>query len=519
MSISDVAVLVERSLQQVNDCIWPSGYYDPYLWIAIVGGLAMCWMGFGIGANDVANQFGSSVGSGAIVLWAAVVLALIFEFLGAVLLGGTVADAVRSGILDLDSLSDAPAVVMYANMCALIGAALWLQLASRYGLPVSTTHSIVGALIGVGVAAGQPGAVKWKKVGGIVLSWIASPLLSACLSSLIFVITRTGILRRRDPVKVGLRLLWLLVFVVTIVFTLFFVFKNSWVIGGMTCVKPDGSIEDPCSVQKWAEYNIGLAVVTSFGVAALLTLIFSPVAYWYSFRVLKKYDADGGMKFNQSQIGATETGGCSPVDVENGTGVQMQSNEAPNGTDTPTSDSQKARSLASVETAALDPRLGSPQWFKSKWDSAPWFRDLHGEAIAEDPFARELKQKTEKFDPRVERFFCTCQIISASFGCVAHGANDVANAVAPFATVLGIYHTCYVNEDNPIPVFVLAIGGVCIAMGLALYGYNVSYNRPHRIALHPSLISLLVHRSLNNPLSLVSISSYLTYFQLHECGE
>lgn len=469
-------------LLEESQCIWESGKFTPYLWVVFVGGLAMAWMGFGIGANDVANQFSSSIGSRAVSLWLAIILAFVFEFLGAFLLGGTVADSVRSGILDIDALADAPAIVMYGNMCALIGAATWLQISSRAGLPVSTTHSIIGALIGVGISSGNASAVRWGKVGEIVGSWLASPILAAAMSILIFSFTRWAVLRRQNPVKVGLRGLWCLVFVVSIVFTLFFVFKNSWAIGSLTCTDSDGNVEEPCTLKHWASANPGPAIGVSLAFAAVLTLLLCPLVYFYALRSLKEYDArsdreakacikkekeksaiksdeaDGDVDAECEVIEADEVSDHAPRDPD---AIKVTSHKLPESEDSTNVDETVTHSASAW------------QWCKDRWSKAPWFRDLHKEAMEEDPIAAELTNISEKFDSRVECLFRTCQVISASMGCLAHGANDVANAVAPFATVLSIYELCMVSSVSSVPAYVLAMGGLCISLGLAVYGYNV----------------------------------------------
>jgi len=166
------------------------------IWLA--GSLAL-YMAWAIGANDVANAMGTSVGSGALTIGSAIVVAAVFEFSGAFLAGGHVTDTVRKGMLDMELVS--PATLKYGMLAALAAAGTLLVGATRYGLPVSTTHSIVGAIVGFGAVAIGPDAVNWSKVGQIVASWLTSPLLSGVMAFIIFQFTRAVVLDKDDPIK------------------------------------------------------------------------------------------------------------------------------------------------------------------------------------------------------------------------------------------------------------------------------------------------------------------------------
>ncbi len=157
------------------------------------------YMAWAIGANDVANAMGTSVGSGALTIRGAIIVAAILEFAGAFLAGGHVTDTVRKGMLDMDLMSNEH--LIYGMLAALTSAGTLLLGATRLGLPVSTTHAIVGAIVGFGAVSIGPEAVRWDKVGQIVLSWVSSPLLSGLLAFFIFQITRSVILSRDNPLE------------------------------------------------------------------------------------------------------------------------------------------------------------------------------------------------------------------------------------------------------------------------------------------------------------------------------
>jgi len=158
-------------------------------------------MAWAIGANDVANAMGTSVGSGAIGLGGAVVIAGIFEFVGAFVMGGHVTDTVRKGMLDMSQVAAHPDVLLYGMLAALAAAATLLVVATFLGLPVSTTHAIVGAIVGFGAVGLGVSSVAWGKVVQITLSWITSPLIGGILGFAVFRVIRRLILNAEDPAE------------------------------------------------------------------------------------------------------------------------------------------------------------------------------------------------------------------------------------------------------------------------------------------------------------------------------
>ena len=158
-------------------------YGTTYLVLAVIFGLFMAW---GIGANDVANAMATSVGSKAITIKQAILIAAVFEFAGAIMAGGQVTSTIRKGIVDVTDLGATPEILVMGMLAALLAAGTWLLIASNKGWPVSTTHSIVGSIVGFAIVGVGADAVQWGKVGTIVMSWVTSPLLAAILSFLIF---------------------------------------------------------------------------------------------------------------------------------------------------------------------------------------------------------------------------------------------------------------------------------------------------------------------------------------------
>ncbi|MDD4862440.1 MAG: inorganic phosphate transporter [Alishewanella agri] len=157
-------------------------------------------MAYGVGANDVANAMGTSVGSKALTIKQAIFIAAIFEFAGAYLAGGSVTSTIRSGIIDPSYFAEVPEYLVYGMIGALLAAGTWLLVASYFGWPVSTTHSIVGAIIGFALVAVGSEAVQWNKVSGIVGSWVVTPMLAGILAYLIFMSAQRLIFDTENPI-------------------------------------------------------------------------------------------------------------------------------------------------------------------------------------------------------------------------------------------------------------------------------------------------------------------------------
>jgi PiT family inorganic phosphate transporter len=316
--------------------------------------LAALYMAWNIGANDVANAMGTSVGSGALTLRQAVLIAAVFEFSGAFIFGSHVTETVRKGMLDPVAFSTAgpfgaqgPVLLALGMTAALLAAAIWLQVSTKLGLPVSTTHSIVGAVIGFGVLAVGIHGVRWGQITEIVASWFISPLMGGALAFGIFLGIRALILRNPDPILATAR------------------------------------------IAPYLVMAVGTILALTFTQKVLHNLMHDPHPTFVALFAL----AIGGL-----------AGVVSKVLIK----------------------------VPEVQAGA-------------------------------DPY------------PYVERVFGGLQVVTAAFVAFAHGANDVANAVGPLAAVVGIAKTGYTDVPNGVPLarWILAVGGVGIVVGLAMWGYKV----------------------------------------------
>lgn len=194
-----------------------------YIVLAALFGVFMAW---GIGANDVANAMATSVGSRALTIKQAILVAAVFEFLGAVLAGGEVTSTIRKGIVDVELFAETPELLIYGMLAALLAAGTWLFIASHKGWPVSTTHSIVGAIVGFAAVGVGVDAVQWGKVGTIVMSWVVSPLTAGFIAYMIYQSVHRLILIQEDPLAKAKRYVPVYIFLAAFTTTLVTILKG-----------------------------------------------------------------------------------------------------------------------------------------------------------------------------------------------------------------------------------------------------------------------------------------------------
>ena len=198
-------------------------YGTIFIILACAFGLFMAW---GVGANDVANAMATSVGSKALTIKQAIIIAAIFEFLGAYLAGGEVTSTIRKGMMDANLLSENPELLVYGMLASLLAAGIWLLVATRAGWPVSTTHSIVGAIVGFAAVGIGIEAVKWTKVGTIAMSWIVSPVLAGVVAYALFRSVQKLIFDAAKPFEASKKYVPYYIFLVGFIIALVTLFKG-----------------------------------------------------------------------------------------------------------------------------------------------------------------------------------------------------------------------------------------------------------------------------------------------------
>jgi len=197
--------------------------HSGFLVLAAVFG---AYMAMNIGANDVANNVGPAVGSGALTIGGAVVIASVFEASGALIAGGDVVGTIKKGIIDPAAFGNDPMIFVYAMSAALLAAALWLNLATWLKAPVSTTHSIVGGVLGGGVAAGGFAIVSWGTMGKIAASWIISPILGGVIAAIFLYVIKSQILYKEDKVSAAKKIVPILVALMAAAFLTYLTLKG-----------------------------------------------------------------------------------------------------------------------------------------------------------------------------------------------------------------------------------------------------------------------------------------------------
>ena len=405
--------------------------WDDYVWIVVVGAFLAFFTAYGIGANDVANAFATSVGAKAITITQAVFIAGIFEFAGAVLLGSQVTDTVRKKIADREEFEDDPEVLMYGMLCVLAATGIWLTLASFLELPVSTTHSVIGGIIGMALAFKGGDAVVWydfddsksdlnkfKGVVPVIASWIISPFLSGCFAVVLFFAVRLLILRQADSEKRAYMFFPILVGLTVAINVYFIVYK-----GFSRKIKHNGKKEKLQDILgDWAHL-----LAWGAGLASALIVGFVVVPY-----LKQKIDERRQIRLQSAK--AAEEGN------------------------------------ANKEAAATnDDESGAQGRFKN----VSFFdHDVHA-IIDEDQTVNTIHETSEKFDHDTEEVFKYLQVFTAMCDSFAHGANDVANSIGPFASIYMIYRKEVANTKATVPEWILVLGGAGIVLGLATYGYNI----------------------------------------------
>ncbi len=387
----------------------------------------------------MANAFATSVGSGAITLKMAIVIAAVMEFLGAFFLGGNVAEMIMKDITNANLYADVPEVLMFGMMCVLIGVAAWLIIATLYGLPVSTTHSCIGGIVGMAVTSRGWNAVNWKQVGLVALSWIVFPVISALLSTLIFWLVRKYILRYRDPLKRSFQAYPIIV-ALTFALNIFLVLYKSKSLN--------------LNMPIWLVALICVFIGVVLGL--ILQFTFVPYVKRKILREKQAEDAEIAVKDVKVTIEMVENQVDIPVKVDSKS-VNQATSEVPVSSDgKPVSESgEKEETASSVEAVVKQ------------------HQNIHAELEDEKSKVYQMHKNAEVFDPSTEKLFTYLQIITAVFNSFAHGANDVANAIGPFAFCLQLYETGDVNESTKVTAGPLVLGGVGIVVGLACLGYKV----------------------------------------------
>ena len=409
-----------------------------YLWLVIFGGFVAFFNAWGIGANDCANSFSTSVGAKVLTLKQAIIVAGIFEFLGALLMGSHVTNTIRKKIVDLDIFENEPEVLMLGMLCADFASGIWLTIATYFKYPVSTTHSIIGAIVGFSLAYGGTNAVVWEKIGMIVASWIISPLLAGLFAMILFYLVKKYTFESVNPIKMTLRIFPILTFFTFLINGFFIFYKGTPAL-------------DLDNTELW----VGIVCAVSLG---SVTSIIS--WFWYVPRVKNR------LRIRNSDLSSSNSTNSNNETISLNEAISR--NEATSLNDTEfyegnlTLEEEMEDEIVYKKNISISQNINRLKGYVKSLENKK-----HNDKIM------KLHQNANVFDSKSEKICSSLQVITACFSAFAHGANDVANAIGPFAAIYAIYVNGDLDKKSEVPAWLLTIGGTGIVVGLATWGYKI----------------------------------------------
>ncbi|PWI73638.1 phosphate permease [Purpureocillium lilacinum] len=508
--------------------------YDFLLAVGTIFAFLDAW---NIGANDVANSWASSVSSRSITYLQAMLGASVMEFSGALGVGGRVADTIRTKVVDTTAFNDEPALLMLGMVCAVIASASYLTMATRLGMPVSTTHSILGGVLGMGVAALGGDGITWvgykngkvdlkQGVVQVFMAWIISPVMAGAFGACIFLLTKYGVLLRSNPTMKGLMLVPIYFWLTASLIVMLLIWKG----GDYEVNLTDAQIP-------------GVIVAVGAGWGLLMALFLVPWMYrivvkedwqlkaWHilqgpfllrrgevppppaDFKGVVRNFYEGHLTREELDARRARTAAAATNDIEG------QHEKTATGSETPAPGPEDS---APTHKSLVGPKPDAPwhtrayMWWFMKWlvlrgvDQDIVSSQKDKSVIAGD--VEEIHAHAKHYDNRTEFLYTFLQIMTASAASFTHGANDVANAVGPYASIFQIWQSGAVPlKGANVPLWILAFGGVGIVIGLWTYGYHIMRNLGNRVTLMSpargfsmelgSVITVIVATRLELPVS------------------
>lgn len=472
-----------------------------------------------IGANDVANSWATSVGSRSVTYMQAMILASIMEFSGSLGVGARVADTIRTKVVNTQLYSGTPALLMLGMVCAVTASSIYLTIATKIGLPVSTTHSIMGGVIGMGVASVGVNGVQWVGSGGgtgainggvvqVFLAWIIAPGLAGAFGSIIFLITKYGVMLRRNPV-------WKAFFLVPVYFGLtacLLVMLLLWKGGSYTINLTDAEVA-------------GTIVGVGAGWALIIAIFLMPWLYrvvllddwqlrWWHIPLgpllLRRGEVPpppegwtGAIKdyyeghLTKEELEARRAGAAAQAGSDKGEAVSDKgvAADAPVSSDVESNDPY-ANVPEVRKKSLIGPKPDGP-WYTGAglfwYFKYALFRGVEVDVVnmqkrrdALSGDVEELHAYASHYDNKAEYMYSFLQVMTAATASFTHGANDISNAIGPYATIFQIWDSGVLppKDKAEVPIWILIFGGTALVIGLWTYGYNIMKNLGNRITLH-----------------------------------
>ncbi|TGZ78560.1 phosphate-repressible phosphate permease [Ascodesmis nigricans] len=442
----------------------------------------------------------------------AMMIATVMEFVGALTVGSRVADTIKTKVVQPKYFVDQPAVLMLGMLCALVGSSTWLTIATSLGLPVSTTHCIVGGVVGMGIATLGSDRINWgwegTGVGAIIASWVIAPAIAGCFAAILFTITKYGVLKRSNPLKWGFVMVPIYFALTTGVLTMLIVWKGA----------------ASLNLDHWGAGEIvGTIFGVAGGVALLVTVFFLP--YLHRLLVLEDWTLKpwhillGPLLLKRGPVPPVPEGINVSVVQDYYAGKATKADLEAAAFDAAviadmehlkaSKEAQAAGNVADdLENNKPAPAVVNEKSLESveKSDVGPWYLPknllrtvidafMHG--VRKDVISAQqakgsrlggdiqaMHARAAQYDNKAEHLYSFLQILTAATASFAHGANDVSNAIGPLSTIYTIWESGAVNpKKNPVPLWVLAYGGAGIVIGLWTYGYKIMSNLGNKLTL------------------------------------
>ncbi|KAK4185638.1 putative phosphate-repressible phosphate permease [Podospora australis] len=467
-----------------------------------------------IGANDVANSWATSVASQSVTYLQAMTLASIMEFAGSVGVGARVADTIRTKVVDTTLFKDDPALLMLGMVCAVTASSLYLTMATRIGLPVSTTHSIMGGVVGMGVAGVGANGVTWvgsninSGVVSVCLAWVIAPGLSAVFASIIFLITKYSVMLRKNPAVKAF--IWVPVyFGLTAALVVMLLL---WKGGGYEINLTDSQI-------------VGVIIAVGFGWGILMCLTLMPWLYrvvlmddwqlrWYhiplGLLLLRRGEVPPNPeeepetqdyyegRTTKEELDASKAAARGDIEVAGDVAAadKIVAVSDTNSTEDATPVARnKPSDFRKPHKKMLGPRPEG-KWYEKQviWWSMKWcvlhgvdqdVVNLQGQKSVLAGDVEEIHAHAARYDNKAEYMYSFLQVMTAATASFTHGANDIANAIGPYATIFEIWNSGVLPPAGKaeVPIWILCFGGAMLVIGVWTYGYNIMRNLGNRLTL------------------------------------
>ncbi|KAI0469743.1 phosphate transporter [Xylariaceae sp. FL0804] len=513
--------------------------YDYIFAIGIIFAFLDAW---NIGANDVANSWATSVASRSLTLMQAMIGASVMEFAGCLGVGARVSDTIRTKIVDPDLYADEPAVLMLGMVCAVIGSAVWLTIATKTGFPCSTTHSIMGGVLGMGIASVGASNITWvapaDAVGGekintgvvsVFITWVIAPGFAAIFASIIFMITKYGVMLRKDPVMKAFIAVPIYFGVTAMLLAMLLIWKGgNYDVNLHTDGEYAGAIvgtgvgfallvaiflmpwlwrvvvKDDWQI-RWYHIPLGPLLLRRSDPTAPPADFQGPIRNFYEGHLdreqldAKRAALGSGQTANDVEVGAAgNTGKEASKEAAIADAIVKSSANSSAATAKESSDDEfyQYHHVPEQKTSLVGPKPEHLPWYSG--EKLFWYlklalfhgvdKDVVNMQRKKDTLSGDLEEahaRAAHFDNKAEFLYSFLQIMTACTASFTHGANDISNAIGPFATVYQIWSSGDLSgSELPVPTWILAFGGAGLVIGIWTYGYNIMSQMGNKLTLN-----------------------------------